>query len=159
MTSIDIRTRVLVADADPRARELACTLLAQEGSAACVGEAGDGLEALDGFRTLHPDVALIELSLPRVPGLEVLRQLRQSRTKARVVVLTAYEEPPYLHAALEAGALGYVLKRTAARTLLPAIQAALHGHRYVSPPLQPFLSRHTGSASSSLRSVRTYPQA
>jgi DNA-binding NarL/FixJ family response regulator len=110
-------------------------LLAAEPDVQIVGEAGDGLAGAKLVNRLRPDVLVLDLMLPGLPGLEVLPAVRQSSPETRIVVLSMHADEAYVLSALQAGAVGYVLKRSGSAELLAAIRAAASGHRYLSPPL------------------------
>jgi len=110
-------------------------LLAAEADFQIVGETGDGLAAVPLVERLRPDVLVLDLMLPGRPGLDVLRDVRQRAPETRVVILSMHTNEGYVLNALQAGAVGYVLKKSGANELLAAIRAAAGGGRYLSPPL------------------------
>jgi DNA-binding NarL/FixJ family response regulator len=119
------RLRVLLADDHPPLLAAIRRLLDPEFEIA--GEAADGLEAVRLARTLRPNVVVIDLAMPRMGGIEAIRQIRAENTASAIVVLSVLSDPAVLAAALEAGARGYVLKSQAGIDLIPAIHAALTG--------------------------------
>jgi len=106
-------------------------LLDAEPDMQVVGEAGDGVMALARVRELTPDVVLLDLSMPRMSGLESLRQILAALPQARVLILTMHDDEGYLREALAAGCAGYVLKRAADVELLSAIRAVHRGGTYL----------------------------
>jgi two-component system, NarL family, response regulator NreC len=84
---------------------------------------------------LRPDVLVLDLMLPGLPGLDVVRAVRQGSPETRVVILSMHANEAYVLGALQAGAVGYVLKKSGSADLLAAIRAAWSGRRYLSPPL------------------------
>lgn len=100
-----------------------------------IGAVSDGQSLVEAIEKLSPDVAVVDITMPRMNGLQAARQLRDMRSKTRIVFLTLQENPEFLHAAMAAGALGYVLKYRLDSDLPLAIEAALAGQRFVSPPL------------------------
>jgi two-component system, NarL family, response regulator NreC len=110
-------------------------LLAAEPDFDIVGEAGDGLVATELVTRLRPDVLVLDLMLPGLPGLDVVRAVRQGSPETRVVILSMHANEAYVLGALQAGAVGYVLKKSGSADLLAAIRAAWSGRRYLSPPL------------------------
>lgn len=109
------------------------TLLADDFSV--IGAVTDGDELVDAAGALRPDVIVLDISMPRVNGLDAAARIASRGALPRIVCLTAHEEPDYLRAAMDAGALAYVTKTRLAADLVPAIRAALEGKRFVSPSM------------------------
>ena len=101
-----------------------------------VGSVGDGRELLSEAERLHPDVIVLDITMPRLDGIEAARQLQRSEPPARLVFLTVHEDADYARAALDAGGLGYVIKARLASDLLPAIRAALADQSFISPAVR-----------------------
>jgi DNA-binding NarL/FixJ family response regulator len=110
-------------------------LLAGEPDFRVIGEAADGTAALAAVEKLRPDVLVVDLMMPGVNGLEVVRQLRERAPGTRACVLSMHATDAYVVEALRAGASAYVLKQAPARALVEAIRAIAAGRRYLSPPL------------------------
>ncbi len=127
-------TLVLVEDHEV-VRQGLRALLAAEPDFHIVGETGDGAAAPALVEQLRPDVLVLDLMLPGLPGLEVVRAVRQRAPDTRVVILSMHANEAYVLGALQAGAVAYVLKKSGATELLTAIRAAWTGRRYLSPPL------------------------
>src|SRR5580692_3695485 len=100
-----------------------------------VGTVKNGLALLDAAPALKPDVILIDMSMPRLNGLEAGRRLRQMMPRVKLIFLTMNEDPDLAAEAIRNGASGYLLKTCAASELLDAIQAALRGELYVTPKM------------------------
>jgi two-component system, NarL family, response regulator NreC len=100
-----------------------------------VSEAPDGEKAVQTARESRPDVALLDLTMPRVGGMQVLQQMALNCQETRLLVLTMHDDPAYLRSALAAGASGYLLKRAVDAELLAAIRAVHRGGTYVDPRL------------------------
>ncbi len=115
---------------------LALTAGALSGEYLVVGRVGDGCELLAEAERLQPDVIVLDISMPRLDGIEAARQLRRSQRPARLVFLTVHEDADYARAALDAGGLGYVVKTRLASDLLPAIRAALADRSFISPTVR-----------------------
>ncbi len=110
-------------------------LLAEEFSV--IGAVTDGDELVAAAAALRPDVIVVDISMPRLNGLEAAARIAARGPSPRIVCLTAHEEPDYLRAAMDAGALAYVTKTRLAADLVLAIRAALEGQRFVSPSMTP----------------------
>jgi DNA-binding NarL/FixJ family response regulator len=128
------RPRVLLADDHPAM--LALTADALAGECLVVGRVGDGGELLAEAERLHPDVIVLDITMPRLDGIEAARQLRSSNQPARLVFLTVHEDADYARAVLDAGGLGYVVKSRLASDLLTAIRAALANRPFISPTIR-----------------------
>jgi len=124
--------RVLLADDHSIVRAGLRRLVEDAGDMVVVAEAADGREAIRKVREASPDVAVIDLSMPGMDGLEVVGHLRAHDPKLPVLILTMHEEEQYAIRALAAGAMGYVTKRSAAEQLLAAIRKVHAGKRYVT---------------------------
>src|SRR5664280_780108 len=100
-----------------------------------VGEAGNGKEALQQARALKPDVVVMDLSMPELNGLQATERFRAELPKVKVVALTLHEDPSYLLQLCKAGAVGYVLKRSAGDDLIKAIRGVAAGGLHFDPTL------------------------
>jgi two-component system response regulator DesR len=127
--------RVLLAEDQAMVRGALASLLGLEEDLEVVGEAGRGDEVLAAARRCAPDVALLDIGLPGLDGLEVAALLRDELPDVRVVMLTTFNRPGYLRRAMEAGAAGFLLKDAPAAELASAIRAAAGGQRVVDPGL------------------------
>ena len=125
--------RVLLADDHTLLLEAFRKLL--ESAYDVVGMVGDGLALLDAAPALKPDVILIDMSMPRLNGLEAGRRLKQMMPRVKLIFLTMNEDPDLAAEAMRNGASGYLVKTCAASELLDAIQAALKGKSYVTPKI------------------------
>ena len=115
--------RILIVDDHPIVRQGLRTLLERQSDWQVVGEASDGVEALDKAHSLQPDVMVLDITMPRMHGLEVCRLLRQRTPGLEILFVTQHDSPHMMRAALDAGARGYVVKSNVARDLLAAVEA------------------------------------
>ena len=127
--------RIVLADDHELLRQGVRALLRAEADFQVVGEAGDGLTALDMVDRLRPDVLVADLTMPGLGGLELTHQAVRRSPRTRVVILTMHSAEPFVLEALEQGASAYVLKDAGVSELVRAIREAASGRRYLSPPL------------------------
>jgi NarL family two-component system response regulator LiaR len=125
--------RILIADDHAVVRKGLRTLIASEAGMEVVGEAGDGLEAIDLALALDPDVILMDMLMPRKSGLEAIRAIKTQNPEARILVLTSFAEDEQVFPAIKAGALGYLLKDASPDELLQAISAVHRGQPSLDP--------------------------
>ena len=126
----------VLADDHPIMRKGLRTLLEDdEDSCRVIGEASDGLTALDLIVGLRPDVAIVDVQLPDLNGLEVARRARDQAPETKIIMLSMYSDEPYVLDALRNGATGYVLKGAATTDLIQAVHAAVEGRRFLSTHL------------------------
>ena len=135
---------VLIADDHPIFRKGLRDVLAAERSLRLVAEVGDGATALEQIAVLKPQVAVLDVAIPRLDGLQVAEKVRQQRLRTAVVLLTMLKDEETFNAAMDAGVLGYVLKENAVEDLLKCIHAVVAGQPFLSPSLSGFLMhRHS----------------
>jgi DNA-binding NarL/FixJ family response regulator len=98
-----------------------------------VAEAEDGYEALQLYDILMPDIVILDISMPRLDGIQVLRKIRSRNANAKVIVLTMHEDEEYITLAMQSGALGYIPKAAVDDELYTAIDSVMNGHTYLRP--------------------------
>jgi DNA-binding NarL/FixJ family response regulator len=130
---IPLRTRILLADDHALVREGLKMLLDSQPDLAVVAEADDGAAALEAGIREQIDLAILDVSMPRLTGLQVARELHQRRPGLRILMLSVHDNEQYFFEALKAGASGYVLKSAANRDLIEACRAAMRGEPFIYP--------------------------
>ena len=140
---------VVLADDHSVVREGLKSLIAAESDMQVVGEASDGLTAVEIVDRLVPDVAVVDVSMPGLNGVDATRRIRQNSPKVKVLALTVHEDRSYLRQILDAGANGYVLKRAASQALIGAIRAIAAGGTYIDPGIAGKLVRSTANKTTS----------
>ncbi|MFQ6122878.1 MAG: response regulator [Dehalococcoidales bacterium] len=129
------KIRVIIADDHVLFREGTRNLIEQEQDIEVVGEASDGEEAVKLVTQLQPDVALIDIAMPKVNGIEATQQIKARHSATAVLVLTAYDNDQYILSLLEAGAAGYLLKNVSGKELVNAIRATYAGESVLHPTI------------------------
>lgn len=135
MTPASRVTTVVLADDHPVVRQGLRSMLEAEGDFEVVGVAENGLDAVRQVERLKPHVIVVDLVMPGMNGLEVARQLAETGSQTRVILLTMHDNDAYVQEALRGGAAGYVLKDSSDSELVDAIRTVAAGRRYLSPSL------------------------
>jgi DNA-binding NarL/FixJ family response regulator len=125
--------RVIVADDHHLVRQGICALLEKAPDMEVVGQADDGMAALELVRRTPPDILVVDLAMPRMNGIQTIERVQALGGRTRVVVLSMYSDETLVRQALRMGAAGYLLKRSVTEELLLAIRAAARGETYLSP--------------------------
>ncbi|PIU53490.1 MAG: hypothetical protein COS90_05885 [Deltaproteobacteria bacterium CG07_land_8_20_14_0_80_60_11] len=126
---------ILLVDDHPLVRQGIKTIIAEKSELAVVGELQDGLELLDCLKNRLPQMVILDISMPRLGGIEATRLIKSSHPQIKVLILTMHNRREYVDQARLAGAEGYLLKDEADKELLPAIEALRQGGTFLSPLL------------------------
>ncbi len=129
------KIRILIADDHAVVREGTRQILEQEPDLEVIGEAADGEEAVRLATTLKPDVAIIDISMPVMDGVEATRRIKANAPGIAVLILTAYDDDQFVFSLLEAGAAGYLLKSVRGRELIDAVRAVHAGESVLHPTI------------------------
>ncbi len=142
------RPKILIVDDHPLFRAGLRQIIAGDPDFDLVGEAGDGEDALLLIQQRKPDVAVLDLKLPGLTGLEIARKLQAARSPVRVIILTMHNEEEIVNRALDNGVMGFVLKENAIEEIVKAIAAVAAGQHYFSPSVSSHLIRRRHRAES-----------
>jgi DNA-binding NarL/FixJ family response regulator len=146
--------RVLVVDDHPLLREGIAAVLEAQSDIVLVGEATNGCEALQLFRSLRPDVTLMDLQMPEMDGIEAIHAIRAEFPGARIAILTTYRGDVRALHAIKAGALGYLLKSSLRKELLDAIRSIAAGKRHIPAEIAVELADHLSHDSLTAREIQ-----
>lgn len=132
--------KVMIADDHSLIREGLKQLLEFDGSIKVVGEAANGVECLENLEKYDPEVLLLDINMPEMNGIEVLKKLKQNQSKVKVLILTVHNELDYLMNAVDIGVEGYIMKDSESSELKKAIRAVRDGENYIQSSLIPALN-------------------
>lgn len=138
------RYSAIIADDHPIFRNGVRDILAEIAYIELLGEAKDGAEAYGLIVAQRPDIAILDLEMPLLSGLDVCTKVLAEKSQTRFIVLTMHKEKHFFKAAMEAGVMGYLLKDNAIEDLVLCIKAVCANQAYVSPRIEHFLTEHTG---------------
>lgn len=133
---------VLLADDHMMVREGIHQLLELEENINVIGEVGDGEECIDAIAKLKPDVVILDINMPKMDGLTVLKSIKSKNYSCKIIVLTFYNEIGIVQNAVESGANGYVLKEADSTLLIKAINVVTRGERYIQPSIAAMLRQN-----------------
>ncbi len=137
---------VIVADDHPLFRKGLTDLIGGTNRYSVIGEAAGGEDALRLVRNLRPDVALLDINMPGMDGIDAARAIMEEKSGTEVVILTMYEDEGHFELAMEAGVMGYLLKDSAAADIITCMDSVLSGRSYVSPSLSFHLMKRSVKA-------------
>ena len=157
-TSGDTRIRVMLADDHAAVREALAVLVNSQPDMQVIAQAGDGDEAIERAREARPDIAVLDVSMPAMSGLEVTTVLRDALPSTRILMLTRHGEYHHVQELLRAGANGYVLKQSSSEELLQAIRVVASGKSFLDPLVAAQITQHfAADADTHARPIREEP--
>jgi DNA-binding NarL/FixJ family response regulator len=129
------KTKIVIVEDHKLFREGLKSLLSDKADLEVIGEAGDGLEAIRTVKKCRPDLLLLDLSMPKMNGISVMKEIKNQFPEIKIMALTIHESDQYVLEAFEAGADGYCLKDAGRSELMVAVDSVLQGKRYISPSI------------------------
>lgn len=129
------KTKILIADDHALVRQGIAAFLNMSTAYEIVGEAADGVEAIEAVKKYKPDIVLMDISMPKLGGLEATVEIRKINPAIKILVLTQYEDTVYIRRFFKAGAAGYLLKKAVGGELLTALETIISGRTYVHPSI------------------------
>jgi len=147
--------RLVLADDHPVFRVGLATMIAADARWRVVAEAANGPEALQQLQSLAPDIAILDVNMPGLSGLEVAREARRLRLPTRIIFLTMHRDEAHFNAALDAGARGYLLKESAIEEVIACLKAVAANENFISPPLATYLFNRRNRATALKRQTPT----
>jgi len=145
--------RILTVDDHPVLREGIAAVLASEQDMVLVAEASNGREAVEQFRTHHPDVTLMDVQMPEVNGIDAIVKIREEFPDARIIVLTTYTGDAQAARAFKAGAYGYLLKNMVRKELIDTIRTVHAGKKRIPPEIAIEMAQHHSDDALTLREI------
>lgn len=145
--------RLLIAEDHTIVRQGIRTIFSRVANITVIAEAEDGEQAVALFRQHQPDVAMIDLRMPKLEGVGTIAQIRQEFPDARLVILTTYDTDEDIYRGLSAGASGYLLKDTTAEELVNAVQSVHKGRKYIPPDVAAKLAERLNSSELTVREI------
>ncbi len=150
--------RVFCVDDHPLLREGIATLINNQPDMVVVGQASTGREAIKGFREHQPDIALMDIRLPEMSGIDAVIAIRKEFPEARIIMLTTSEGDVEIQRALEAGARGYMLKSTPPKELVEAVRQVHAGKKRIPPEIAAHLAEHYSDEAITAREIEVLQQ-
>jgi len=131
--------RIIIADDHPIFKNGLKQIISEDGNIKIIGEAGDGEKALELIKELSPDIAVLDLDMPKKNGLQVLKDASIDKKRTKIVFLTMYKEEDMFNEAMEHGIMGYVLKENAMNDIVECINTVIQNRHYISPLISGYL--------------------
>ena len=128
--------KVMLTDDHDLVREGVKCFLESDSHIKVIGEAKDGVECLDTLETLKPDIVILDINMPNMNGVETLGKIKSEYENMKVLILTMHDEIEYLISTMDLGANGYILKKSKSNDLINAVNAVMHGQKYIYPDLE-----------------------
>ena len=151
------KTRILIADDQDIIRTGLTIILNHESDLEVVGQAADGVEAVEMARQLQPDVVLMDIKMPRLNGIQATRQIVATLPKTQVIILTTYDNDDWVFDGIRAGAVGYLLKDASSDNLADAVRGALRGESQIDPTVARKVLREFQHLTTGNRAAATRP--
>lgn len=136
--------RILLADDHALVRDGIAKIISSHQDMEVIGQAGNGKDAIDLFTKLRPDIAIIDISMPGLSGIETILEIRKRFANAQLMILSSHDHEEDIYQAIQAGASGYILKDAPASELITAIQSVQKGERYIPPRVAHQLAQRIG---------------
>jgi DNA-binding NarL/FixJ family response regulator len=152
------KIRVLLADDQDIIRTGLTIILNHQADIEVVGQAADGVEAIDLARQLQPDVILMDIKMPRLNGIQATRQIMAAQPRTQVIILTTYDTDDWVFDGIRAGAVGYLLKDTSGDNLAEAVRGALRGESQMDPTVARKVLREFQHVTSASKAVTPPPR-
>ncbi|HOJ08880.1 MAG: response regulator transcription factor [Ignavibacteriota bacterium] len=136
---MDEKVKIIIADDHPLMRKGIKDILEENKDWIVVGEAGDGQQTLELFKKLKPDVLIIDIDMPKLNGLEVIKIIKDDESMIRIIILTMYDEEIIFNRAMDLNVMGYVIKDSVVTEIYESVKNVLAGKHYISPSISGFL--------------------
>jgi DNA-binding NarL/FixJ family response regulator len=133
------RKTLIIADDHPIVRKGLVKIIEQEDDYEILAESGDGSETLKLIERLHPDIVVLDISMPGLDGLKIMQEAKKTNLTTKFIILTMYDDSEYFEQAMELGALGYLLKENAVNELMDCLNAVSEGRNYICPEISGYL--------------------
>lgn len=136
--------KIIIADDHPIFLNGLKQIIAEDGNIKIIGEAGDGEKALRLINEMNPDIAVLDVDMPKKNGLEILKETARSKKRTKIIFLTMYKEEDMFNEAMDYGIMGYVLKESAMSDIVECINVVNQNRHYISPIISDHLVKRRG---------------